>query len=400
MPRRREPPRLYLRPDEHVWVIRDGAKQIRTGCSEGDVVGAEAALALYLGQKFTPQLREHSPARLTVAEVLTAYGREHAPTTRDPERIAYAIDALMPFWGEKTLMEVRGLTCRAYIEQRRTTPRANMRNAKTAARRDRTVSDGTIRRELGTLSAAIDYWHREHGPLDSVPVVTFPPKPEPRADWLTRSEFARLLLGALGWYEVTWSDVATRAVHRQWHRDRNAISRHLCRFLIIGRYTATRPGAILDLMWIPNTVGGWPELDAEILYRKGAGEGESNKRRPIVRLGRAAIAHFRRWEAIDARRRDELAAATGAPIGAWLSVVSYEGAPISDIGKSFARALDFAGLPATYTPHILRHMRVTWLVQAGLSLEEVAEAAGMTVETVESTYWHHSPHFQKRAAEA
>src|SRR5690606_21494980 len=135
---------------------------------------------------------------------------------------------------------------RAYADFRMSSARANMTSAKTEARRTKTVSSGTVRRELGTLSAAIGYWHREHGPLDSVPVVTMPPKPEPKPDVIeTRSDMARLLAGALGWYQLRWSDLATRQTQTKWKRDREAINRHAARFIVIGRYTANRPGATM-----------------------------------------------------------------------------------------------------------------------------------------------------------
>lgn len=57
-------------------------------------------------------------------------------------------------------------------------------------------------------------------------------------------------------------------------------------------------------------------------------------------------------------------------------------------------------LPSDVTPQVLRHTRVTWWVEAGLPIEEVANAAGMTIEMVEHLYRHRSPDFQKRAAEA
>lgn len=400
MPRKRQPPRLYLREDEDTWIIRDGTKSVRTGCSGDDSRGAEKALTEYLSGKFTPVQREHSPAHLTVAEVLTAYGREYAPTAADPARIGYAIAALAPWWAGKTLMDVRGKTCREYAEHRMSAPRANMAQAKTEARRQRTVSVGTVRRELGALRAAIGYWHREHGPLNSVPVVSMPAPPEPKPDVLDRTDMAKLLAGALGWYQLAWSDIATRKVNRQWKRDREAINRHTARFIVIGRYTANRPGATMGLHWMPNTVGGWPDISREVLYRKGLGKAETNKRQPSVRLGRVALSHFRRWHAIDARARDDLAHRTNEPATAFLHVVNWGGFPIKDIGRSFANALDFAGLPARYTPHVLRHTRVTWWVEAGLPIEEVAAAAGMTVQMVENVYWHRSPNFQKRAAEA
>src|SRR5690606_29092777 len=151
MPRKRQPPRLYFREDEGVWIIRDGSKSIRTGCGAGDGRGAEEALAKYLAETFVPAIREHRPAQLTVDEVLTAYGREYAPSAADPARIAYAITALLSWWSGKSLMEVRGASCRAYADFRMSSARANMTSAKTEARRTKTVSSGTVRRELGTL---------------------------------------------------------------------------------------------------------------------------------------------------------------------------------------------------------------------------------------------------------
>ncbi|HTN60242.1 MAG TPA: hypothetical protein VL147_01650 [Devosia sp.] len=400
MPRKRQPARLYLNPKERVWVIRDGSHTQRTGFAEGQRREAEEALAAYVQDRFKPAEREGSLAALSVAEVLDAYLREHAPNQKDPARIGWAVSALTPFWGEKMLTEIRGVTCRAYADQRRSSVRANMKNAKTEARRTRRVSDGTIRRELGVLRAAIGYWHAEHGPLDSVPVVSLPPKPEAKPHSLERSEVARLLAGSLGWYQLSWSDIATRKVTTKWKRDHGNINRHTARFIVIGRYTATRPGAILSLQHMPNTSGGWPDLEREILYRRGEGEGDSKKRRPVTALGRSAVAHFRRWAKVDAAARDQAATELDRPVTSHMHVVSWKGGSISDIGKSFATALDFAGLPAVYTPHILRHTRVTWWVEAGLSLEEVADAAGMTVEMVENVYWHRSPGFQRKAAEA
>lgn len=401
MPRKKQPPRLYLREDEGVWIIRDGSKTIRTGCDAANSRGAEEALARHLAEKFKPAIREHSPSQLTVDEVLTAYGMEYAPTAGDPARIAYAISALATYWSGKTLAQVRGSTCREYIKARTTTPRANMGNARTEERRSRTVSHGTARRELGVLSAAINYWHREHGPLDAVPVVTRPKPPEPKADVIkTRAQMARLLAGALGWYELKWVDLATRQEHRKWRRDHEAINRHTARFIIIGRYTANRPGATLGLHWLPNTVGGWPDLEREVMFRKSAEKVSTKKRQPTVRMGRALLAHMRRWHAIDERERAAEARRTGRPSTGYMTVIHWKGKPIRDIGKSFAAALDYAGLPRNFTPHVLRHTRVTWWVEAGLPLEEVADAAGMTTEMVEKVYWHRSPHFQRRAADA
>jgi hypothetical protein len=93
-----------------------------------------------------------------IADVLDLYGTLHAPETADPARIGYAIDALLPFWSERSVSSIGRDTCREY-----------------GAVRSR--ADATIRRELGTLQAALHLSVREKL-LASAPEVTFPPKPD------------------------------------------------------------------------------------------------------------------------------------------------------------------------------------------------------------------------------
>jgi integrase len=76
-----------------------------------------------------------------------------------------------------------------------------------------------------------------------------------------------------------------------------------------------------------------------------------------------------------------------------LTVPHWRGKPVKNIGRA-PGALDYADQPRHLTPHVLRHTRV----KAGWPGEEVADAAGITIETVDKVYWHRNPHFQKRAA--
>ena len=48
--------------------------------------------------------------------------------------------------------------------------------------------------------------------------------------------------------------------------------RHLTRLIIIGLYTGTRPGAILDLQKEPSTTGGYANLETGVIHRKAQGE--------------------------------------------------------------------------------------------------------------------------------
>lgn len=413
MPRPSKGPRIVLITErirladgttrtETTWVIRDGKIKRRTGCGEGDRGRAEERLAEYLSQKFQPAVRESDLARITVAEVLTAYGREHAPETKGKtmQTIGYNIAALLPFWGARTLADVRGQTCRQYVESRR---------RKVVERPDGSIrvviiSDATIRRELSVLSAAIGHWNKEHGPLNAVPEVTMPEKPAGKDRWLTRSEAALLVAGALGFYREFWSDLRTRKAHWRWRRYRPVINRHAARFILLGLASGTRPGALLALQWMPNTIGGWVDLDSGVMHRRGLEETETRKRRPPARLGRRILAHLRRWKRLDDAAREAVAAQrppeeAHKPVFAYLHVVSWNGMPIEKIRRSFETAVEFAWLDDKVTPHILRHTRATWVMQAGVDLWEASGHLGMSPKTLTDVYGHHHPDWQTEAAE-
>ena len=331
MPRRRAAPRLYLDPGRRQWVVRDGPDFVRTGCVESNRGGAEKFLGRYLARKHTP---ERGPAPL-IADVLAVYAREHVPYIAGRQNTAYNLGNLARFWGDKKLSEVTAANCRAYAAGR--------------------PSDGGARRDLEVLRAAMGYWHKNYGPLPAIPIVTLPARAPPKDRWLTRSEAARLL----------WAARRTP---------------HLARFILIGLYTGSRPGAVLGLTWEQ------VDLAAGVLHRKPAGRADAGKKRsPPVRLGRRIQTHLRRWQR-------ECGAYGGY-------VCHYDGRGVAKLRRSFPQAVARAGLGAGVTPHTLRHTRATWLMQAGVGIWEAAGHLGMTPEVLEKVYGHHSAEWQKRAAE-
>lgn len=352
MARPRKPPRLTLRADRalaghggaarRVYVIRDGDAYIRTGCFEGDQAGAEQALALYLASKLRPPARGSSSAQVTIADVLLAYLRERAPLTARPRETEAAIHRLNEFWGVRRVDEVRGAACREFVL---------VRGTQSGARRD-----------LETLRAAVNFYAREYG-LPVVPRFAMPPRSPSRERWLTRSEAARLLR-------------ACRCNPRQ---------RHLCRLILIGLYTGTRHRAILAMQWMPNTQGGWFDLEAGVMHRRGLRQSETKKRRPPARIPRRLLPHLRRWRRLDRGLR---------------YVVRHQGGPILRVEKAFRGARAAAGLGDDVVIHTLRHTAATWLMQRGVDIWHAAGFLGMTVEQLQATYGHHHPDFQKEAANA
>jgi integrase len=343
-------PRLYLRERPGrpaVWIIRDGTRQHSTGCGAQDRAGADQALQAYLANKYAPPSGPSSLDKLLIADVINRYLAERAPHVARPDFLQTTAIPILEWWTGKTLADVRGNACRAYVE---------WRTGK--------VSLQTARHDLKTLRAAINHYHAEHGPLPAVPTVTLPAAGAPRDRWLTRQEAARLLLAA-------------------WRRKE---TRHVARFLLIALYTGTRSKAVRALRWLASTTGGHVDLDRGVMYRRAAGAAQTKKRAPPVRLPARLLAHMRRWQRADA-------------VHGITHVVHYQGRPVGKLRRSWGTIREAAELGDDVVPHTCRHTAATWLMQRGVDHFEAAGFLGMSVATLEAVYGHHDPDWQRNAAE-
>lgn len=352
MPRKRKPPRLYLRERagrDPQWVIRDGTSEVGTGCGPDDIAGAGKALERYLAEAYTPP-KTSKVADLLVAEVLAYYAKERMPQTSRPDAIRVSLAPLFEFWGTRPISEIKGATCREYAAWRQ---------------RWSKVAESTARHDLVNLSAALGYYHKEFT-LDALPVVTLPDKAKPRERWLDRGEIARLVWAA-------WRDKRHR---------------HVARFILIGYYTGTRSQAITRLRWMPSTEGGWFDLEAGLLYRKGQAKRETRKRQTPAKIHWRLLPHLHRWRESDTER-------------ALTHVVHYNGRQVIKLRRSWDQVRVRAGLAGDeVVQHTLRHSAATWLMQAGVSIFEAAGYLGMSPETLERVYGHQHADFQQSAAAA
>jgi len=345
MPRRNKGATLKWLDKRACWYIvwYDAGRERMRSTGTTDSGEAESALAEFIQERQRGQRPSgpRDPGDVPIAEALTLYGDEHAPTAKDPARIGYAISALLPYWAERTAGDITKETCRGYLRSRERKP-------------------GTVRRELGTLQAALNYMHSE-GRLTRAPSVWLPPTPRGKDRWLTQSETAGLLNAA--------------------RTGRSDVRLYLPLFVVIALYTGARKEAILSLRW--NQV----DLKKRRIHFDD-GEEQTNKRKARQPIPPRLFTFLR------------LARKRGTDIG---FVIHDKGAQVKDIGDSnngsFGGACKRAGL-ASVTPHTLRHTCGTWMAQKGVPLWQIGGWLGHTDSRTTELYAHHHPDHLKDAMEA
>lgn len=327
------------------WYERQDKRERATGIKDSRALKeAEAWKDAFVGERERPS-GPASPEGMTVAQILDIYGRQHAPTTVDPARIGFAIDALLPFWGAQPVSAVKGETCRRYMRERKV-----KKNGKVVS-----AAANTVRRELITLNAALQYCLVE-GYLTAAPAVWLPPRGQSRDRWLTREEAAALLRAA---------------------RAEPYARLHLPTFLLLGLYTGHRSQAILSLQWHPNMTGGHVDLERGRIDFNPIGARKTNKRRAHIPIPGPLLIHLRQ---VRNRTRQ--------------FVIEAEGLPVRSCKKSFATACRKAGLSGV-TPHTLRHTACTWFMHRRVDPEIAAPWVGMDPETFRRIYMHHHPDYMK-----
>jgi len=308
------------------WYEGEALKKRSTGTSDGRE--AEKILSTFIEERNADSA---GPEEYIVAQALTLYAEGHADSTEAPERIGYAISALLPFFGKRLVQSLTEHDFKTY-----------------AKKRGRAA--GTIRRELGTLRAAINYAARSR--KFTPPHVYLPKKPKGKDRWLTRTEAASLLNAA--------------------RISRKDTRQYLPLFIVMALYTGARKGALLELQWT--------QINLERGRLNLHGEVETNKGRSILPIPRRLMTFLR--YAYAKRYSD-----TGY-------VINDKGQQIKDIGDgrngSFGRVVTKAGLHGV-TPHTLRHTCGTWLAQAGTPLWQIGGWLGQSQERTTEAYAHHHP---------
>ncbi|WP_342643487.1 tyrosine-type recombinase/integrase [Rhodoligotrophos ferricapiens] len=218
------------------------------------------------------------------------------------------------------------------------------------ARRNAGIKDGTIHTELGHLRMVL-LWGEKHKLVDRAPHIERPSKPKPKDLHLIRQEARRLI------------DAADFP--------------HVKLFIILALGTGARARALLQLTW------DRCDFEREKIDLRNPEITTPHKGRAIVpmnRMVKAALLEAKRMRTND------------------IYVIEWAGKPIESVKKGLAAAAVKAGLPKV-SPHMLRHTAAVHMVEAGRSMEEVAQYLGHNdVEVTRKVYARFSPNHLREAA--
>ncbi|MCL2160972.1 MAG: site-specific integrase [Betaproteobacteria bacterium] len=275
-----------------------------------------------------------APSR-TFDELMFAYMKATYGVKRSAERDISSLKRLMPFFTGRDLLTLRRSDVRAYVEKR--------------------IGDGvtnaTINKEVGLLSAAINYSrHNWDWDIPNYAEGMRLRESEGRVRSLTVEEARRLIAEA-----------------EKSHR-----SPHLADFIRLALNTGCRRGELLKLQW--NRV----DLKANLFFL-GEQDTKSGRRRsvPLNAEAREAMLNLARFRA------------THCPASPWV-FAHEDGSRQAAIRVAFRVALRNAGI-TDFRIHDLRHTCASWLVSAGQPLPAVRDLLGHSAISMTERYAHLAP---------
>lgn len=216
-------------------------------------------------------------------------------------------------------------------------------------RKEANKSNSTIAKELSIVNAAVNFAIKEGWDI-KYKALRLPPRAAPRDKWLSPNEAKNFL-----------DSIETL---------------HVMVFAYLGFYTLARKGAILDLTW------DRVDLKRGLIDYNNPNRSLSNKRRSAVPMGKQLKAVLQ--EARKAAQTDY--------------VIEYNGKPVGNIKKAFAKAAKDAGIYVT--AHMLRHTGATLMAQRGVDPFTIAGMAGDSVKTIMANYAKHHPDYLKKGVRA
>jgi len=339
MPKKRNRVRdgLYKRIGSPYWwvsFINAGGGRTRLSTGTADRKEAEALLAKWKLDVHRQRQWNEEPIR-TFDELMLAYLKATSAEKRAAERDHYSLKRLYPFFSGRELNSLSPKDIRAYID----------------SRRENGVGPATINKEVGLLSAAINYARSEWDWDIPNPAARRKLKePEGRVRWISRAEAVSLIRAAASQKRAP----------------------HLVDFIRLALHTGCRKGELLGLEWKR------VDLQAGLIHLE-AEHTKAGKRRsvPMNSEARAAIINRARFRA------------QHRPDSRWV-FCRKDGSRIQAVKRSFTTACSMAGIEDFHI-HDMRHTCAAWLVSAGVPLTEVRDLLGHSTVKMTERYAHLAP---------
>lgn len=327
----------YKRSDSPIWWASyndTSGRRVRRSTGTEDRKEAVALEAKWKLEAHRQKQWGEQPSR-TFGELILAYLDGPSQQKRSRERDEFSAKRLFPFFQGRELGSLTASDVRRYIAQRQADG----------------VAPATINKEIGLFRTALNWASKElewdvPNPFKGRKLK----EPEGRIRWITREEAEKLI------------DVAKTGQKSQ----------HLVDFIRIGLNTGMRRGEILGLEWTRVDLGS-NLVYLGSMHQKNGKIGSV----PLNRESREALLSRARFNAIH------------CPDSRWV-FAHEDGTRLGSIRKSFDGACQRAGLK-DFHPHDLRHTCAAWLVQAGVTIREVAELLRHSDIRVTMRYAHLSP---------
>lgn len=370
--RRPDTPYLYA-----VWYDHESGLYTRRSLRTQSLEIAQTRLVDLVAEVENPTSRSRvfTPEQVQIEQAIAYYLERHM-TIDNPSRAAadQNIAALREFFslhGIKTVEQLDadlldcypefrdGLYARNQTRRLLSFKKYQGHTAESLSHLIKPISDGTIRRDLTTLSAILNFY-RKRNKITWVPHIEKPPASPARSRWLTHSEFAQLVN------------------HAQTQRLRD--------YLMLSIHTLQRPGFLFDLSVTQ------VDLEQNRIDFLKPGRRQTKKGRPAIRISDPLIPILERL-------------ISESQSG---YVLEYEGKPIQSLRKAFTSLVKSTGLnenanngTGNIVPYTLRHTGATWLAQAGVDLWEIAGMMGHSnINMVSRVYAKHHPDYQQNATKA
>ena len=276
---------------------------------------------------------------------------EAKQNSRGFERLQHACKPLLEYFGNVDVTQLKETHVEQYI-----------------ASRSKLVSDGTIKRELGTLSTTFNHAIKKHHWRIENPCITAeaPKEPKGRVRYLTHAEAQRLLQAAES--PVNVKGMALTSQYK---------SPVLRDFIELALNTGCRKGELLNLKW-ENI-----DFSTRLLHLEQTKSGEWQTV-PINEDARQVL--VRRI-----RLRDEICPDTPWVFFHLTSALNTKvGDRVKNVRKAFSTACRRAGID-NFHIHDLRHTFASWLVMNGTPLFEVSKLLRHASIQMTERYAHLAP---------